>query len=138
MSQEFPYNAIVRYRCDDGEHESILLTVNAASDRQARKLAREEAQGILEEGIAFRITDVERADQQWAGPHCVFTLREMAELGVQLTRGADPRADTKAINAYLDRVGRWDDLRAVDVHPHAHGSELGIIVLWNEQVYNTL
>jgi hypothetical protein len=135
MSKATPYNAEVRYRYD-GEHESILLTVNATSTKQARELAREEAQGILEEGIPFRITNVAPRDQQWAKPWCVFKISEMNELAPMLTAGKDPRADVRVINAYLERVGRWDALRAKQVRPSLSSGDgdMGIMVLWNEQV----
>jgi hypothetical protein len=136
MSQEIPYNATVRYRYD-GEDEDILLTVLAGSAKQAREVARKEAQGILEEGAAFRITDVIPEGYQWEGLHCVFTLREMAELGAQLTQGKKPQADLKAINTYIDRLGRYDTLRASKVKASANAGELGIQVLWNAQVCTT-
>jgi len=134
MSQPVPYSAVVRYSYD-GESESILLTVNASSTHEARQLARAEAEGILEEGLPFRITNVKPKNQQWARPWCVFKISEMAHLKPQLTEGQDPAADVAAINAYIAQHGRWDDLRALAVRPAVDpDSDLNIMVLWNERV----
>lgn len=138
MTNTIPYQAIVEWRYD-GERESMFLTVNASSENQARKLAREEAGSMLEPGIHFRVTSItpegyQPAQQQWAEPWCVFKISEMRELAPMLTKGADPASDVAAINAYLEEKGRWDSLRAKKVKPNEHEEYLGIMVLWNELV----
>ena len=127
-----PYTAHVSYRYD-GELEFLILTVNAVSEQQAIKLARAEAGNILEEGIRFRVAiEPNERTQQWAPLYCVFRNSERRELDAELSYGEDPRADVVSINSYLERVGRWDDLRALQVRKDAEGE---LIALWNQRVY---
>lgn len=48
------YNVIVRYRYD-GEDNDLMLTVNASNKKAAQAAARQEARGIIEEGIRFTV-----------------------------------------------------------------------------------